>query len=294
MKKIPPILFGVLLAALISIPTTSLAQTDILTPWWINPEYRGYENLLFNEYIIAYLTGTTAKLSVPVENDYNENINVTAVQASLDWGKTYNSTECSESNPLEIEEDDIHTFTITFTVPTTTIASNLAVHDWEVIVNYEKGGEPHTDLWRNEWAPGHTYYFAVFSSDQAEAFQLYNEMDAAFGYNPYFSTAKAEALWGEAEMQNSIGQSYYRSGKFAEANTTLHIARDLVDQAFEAEDERGSKLEDAQMNYHNAAMTQAYTGLLLGLGIVFIGIGAIIYAIKKPRATRARKRNAHA
>lgn len=284
MRKMPAILLGFLLTAFISMPTISLVQAEILTPWWVDPEYRDYDNLLFNEYIVAYMTGTTAKLSVPVENDYNEDINVTAVQVWLDWGETYNSTACSEADPFEMEKDDIHTFTITFTVPATTVVSHLVIHDWEVIINYEKDGVPHTDRWRNEWAPGPTYYFAIFSADQAEAFQLYNELDAAFDYSPYFSTAKAKVLWGEARMQNSIGERYYRSGKFTDANATFHTVRDLVDQAFEAEDERGSKLEDAQMNYYNAAMTQAYAWLLFGLGIVLIGVGAIIYAVKKPKA----------
>lgn len=283
MRKIPAILFGFLLATLISMPTISLVRADILTPWWVNPEYRGDESLLFNEHIVAYVTGTTAKISVPVENDYNGDINVTAVQVWLDWGETYNSTECSEADPFEMETDEIHTFTITFRVPATTVASNLFVHDWEVIINYEEAGVPHTDRWLNDWAPGPTYYFAVFSAGQNEAFQLYNELDAAFDYSPYFSTAKAKVLWGEAVMQNSIGTRYYQSRKFTEANTTLQIARDLVDQAFEAEDERGSKLEDAMINSYNAATTQAYAWLLFGVGIVLIGIGAIIYAVKKPR-----------
>jgi len=285
MRKKPAILFGFLLATLISMSTISVVQAEILTPWWVDPEYRGYDSLLLYEYIVAYTTGKTAKLCVPVENDYGGDINVTAVQVWLDWGETYNSTECSEANPFEMEEDEVHTFTITFMVPATTVASNLVPHDWEVIIQYEQAGIPRTDSWRNEWAPGPTYYFAVFSAAQSEAFQLYNELDAAFDYSPYFSAAKARVLWGEARMQNYIGESYYRSGKFTDANTTFHIARDLVDQAFEAEDERGSKLEDAQINYYNAAMTQAYAWLLFGLGMVLIGIGAIIYAVKKPKAT---------
>jgi len=284
MRKKPAILFGFLLAALISMSTISLVQADILTPWWVNPEYRGYENLLFNEYIVAYVTGTAAKLSVPVENDYNGDINITAVQVWLDWGETYNSTECSEADPFEMEEDNVHTFTITFAVPATTVASNLVLHDWEVIIEYEEAGGPDTERWRNEWAPGPTYYFAIFSAVQAEAFQLYNELDAAFDYSPYFSAAKSRVLWGKARMQNSIGERYYQSGKFTDANTTFHTTRDLVDQAFEAEDERGSKLEDAQMNYYNAATTEAYAWLLFGLGMILIGIGAIIYAVKKPKA----------
>ncbi|MFQ5999970.1 MAG: hypothetical protein ACE5J6_04250, partial [Candidatus Bathyarchaeia archaeon] len=269
--------------------TISMVQADILTPWWVDPEYRGYDSLSLNEYIVAYVTGTTAKLCVPVENDYGGDINVTAVQVWLDWGKTYNSTECSEANPFEMEEDDVHTFTISFTVPSTTVASNYVLHDWEVIIKYERAGVPSTDRWRNEWAPGPTYYFAVFSATQAEAFQLYNELDAAFDYSPYFSTVKAKVLWGEAVMQNSIGMRYYRSGRFTDANTTFYNTRNLVDQAFEAEDERGSKLEDAQINYYNAAMTEAYAWLLFGLGMILIGIGAIIYAVKKPKITKATK-----
>jgi len=283
MRKMRALLFSFLLATLISMSTISLVQADILTPWWVDPVYMGQETIFFNEYVVAYVTGTTAKLCVPVENDYNGDINVTAVQVWLDWGETYNSTQCSEANPFEIEEDDVHTFTISFTVPATTVASNLVPHDWEVIITYEQAGVPRTDSWRNEGAPGPTYYLAVFSADQADAFELYTELSAVFEVDLEFDTAKGKVLWSEAVMQGSIGMSHYQSGKFTEANATLHTARDLVDQALEAEDERGSKLEDAMISYYNAAMTAAYAWLLFGLGIMLIGIGAIIYAIKKPK-----------
>jgi len=282
MRKKPAILFSFLLATLISMSTISTVQADILTPWWVDPEYMGHDSLLFDEYIVAYVTGTTAKLCVPVENDYGGDINVTAVQVWLDWGETYNSTECSEADPFEMEEDDVHTFTITFTVPSTTVASNLVLHEWEVFIQYDTS----TESWNPAWAPGPTYYFAIFSRPQAEAFQLYNELDAVFDYSPYFSTAKAKVLWGEAVMQSSIGMRHYQSGKFTDANTTFYTARNLVDQAFEAEDERGSKLENAQMNYYNAAMTEAYAWLLFGLGMILIGIGAIIYATRKPKTVK--------
>jgi len=282
MRKKLGILFGFLLATLISMSTINMVQAGIETPWWVDPNYKGYDYLVFDEYIVAYVTGRTAKLCVPVTNDYGGDVNVTAVQVWLDWGETYNSTECNATDPFEIKEDDVHTFTISFTVPSTTVASNLVLHYWRVNIEYDTS----TEYWYPEWAPGPTYYFAVFSADQAEAFQLYNELDAAFDYSPYFSTAKARVLWGEARMQNSIAERYYQSGKFDEANATFHAARDLVDQAFEAENERGSKLEDAQMNYYNAAMTQAYAWLLFGVGMVLIGIGAILYA-RKPKVPEA-------
>jgi len=272
MRKMPVILFGFLIVALISMSTISLVQADIETPWWVDPEFRGYDSLLFHDYIVAYRTGGTAQLCVPFSNNYGMDINVTSVRVWFDWGETYNSTECNATNPFEIKEDGAHTFTITFTVPSTTIASNMVLHRYRITVEFDGG----SDWWNGD-------DFAVFSTDQADAFQLYNELDAIFDYSPYLDTAKAKVLWSNAIAENSLGVRYYQTGNFNDANATFHTARDLVDQAFEAEDERGSKLEDAMMNYYNAAMIQAYAWLLFGLGMVLIGIGAIVYAARKPK-----------
>lgn len=276
MRKKPAILFGFLIVTLISMSTISSVQAGINTPWWVDPEYRGYDSLMFYTNIVGYVTGTTARLRVPFSNNYGSDRNVTEVSVWFDWGETYNSTECSSTNPVEIKNGGAHTFTITFTVPSTTIASNLVRHSYMITVNYTTSTTTRTNS-----------DFVVFSSDQADALKAYNELAAIFSYSPSFSTAKAKVLWSNARAQNSLGALHYRGGKFSEANATFQTTRNIVDQAFEDEDERASKLEDAQMNYYNAATIQAYAWLLFGLGMVLIGIGAIIYAFKKPAVPKA-------
>jgi len=298
MRKKLAVLFSLVLATLISMLMVSPAQAHIERFYWVPPYvFKGYDNYFYHDDIVGYETGTTASLKIPVYNDYHVGpdyrpINVSAVKVEFDWGINYTSAEVSETSPVQIAPFERHTFTISFTVPLTTVASNAIAHTYTIHVehvNATTGPKNIVDTWSRDWDHyDPAYKFAVFSADQADALELYTELSAVFEIDLEFDTAKGKVLWSEAVMHGSIGMSHYRSGKFTEANATLHTASDLVDQAFEAEDERGSKLEDAMINYYNAAVTEAYAWLLFGLGMILIGIGAIIYAAKytakKPKA----------
>ena len=292
MRKKPAVLFSLILTTLISMLMISPAQAHIESFYWLPPYvFRGNDNYFYYDYIVGYETGTTASLKVPVYNHWGVPINVSAVKVEFDWGINYTSAEASEASPVQILRFERHTFTISFTVPSTTVATNTIPHEYTIYVehvNATTGPKRIVDTWSRDWDDFYPdYKFAVFSADQADALELFTELSAVFAAKLEFDTAKGKVLWGEAVMHGSIGMSHYQSGKFVEANATLNTARDLVDQAFEAEDERGSKLEDAMINYYNSAMTEAYAWLLFGLGMILIGIGAIIYAVKKPKAAKA-------
>lgn len=284
MRKKPAILFGFLVVTLISMSTISSVQAPYISGhYWIDPEYMGYDDLKFHDWIVAYVAGTTAKLRVPFYNSYSTDITVTSVEVWFDWGDTY-TTSGASIDPYETE-----IFEITFTVPPTTTASNLFMHSYRITVEYEH------DTWTDSDTE-YGYNFVVFSADQADAFPLWIELNALLPL--YFSTANASVLEDKAEAELSAGEVDYMYGDFAGAKESFQAGLDLIDQAFEAEEEKGPDLEEAMIQggtqggmaakkEADAAMTQAYAWMLFGLGMILIGIGAIVYAAKKPKVATA-------
>src|SRR3989304_4042894 len=107
MRKISIIMSAFLLVTLISMPIIGTAQAAIQQFTWLPPyEYRGYDSTFYQTYIVAYKTGATASLQIPVYSDtyvghpYHSYrpTNVSAVKIGFDWGTNYTSTEVSMDN----------------------------------------------------------------------------------------------------------------------------------------------------------------------------------------------------
>ena len=290
MRKKLAVLFSLILATLISMLMISPVQADIERFYWLPPFIKKEWDGNYGAYVVVYRHGSTARLKVGVKNHlYSNGLNVSKVIISFDWDQ--NKTLDLSANINQVGFDETEYFTVSFTADATEAVTSEWAHTYTIYVEHVNATTGPTGIvgtWSRLWTyMSPAYKFVVFPADQADALELYTELSAVFAVAPEFDTAKGKALWSEAASQRSLGMSYYESGRFAEANATLHTASDLVDQAFEAEDERGSKLENAMINYYNAAVTESYAWLLFGLGIVLIGIGAIIYAVKKPKAAKA-------
>jgi len=279
MRKMLVILFGFLVATLISMSTISPAQAAVEEFSWQPPyAYRGYESQFYSTYIVGYEDGATVNLKVLVQSDSSPNINVTSLSLVFDNG--FNVTSDLQTSPVKIDYNQYHSFDVSFTADVTKL-SNLRVHAYTIYVNYNDTGGPDTYYAYSSW----DYPFVVFSASQVDAIELKREYDATSTSWYNFETAEAKSLARQASVEGSLAYNYLYQWDFANAKTHFQNALDLYNQTFEAEHERGSKLEDAQMNYYNAAVTQAYAWLLTGVGVILIGIGAIIYAVKKPKAT---------
>lgn len=66
---------------------------------------------------------------------------------------------------------------------------------------------------------------------------------------------------------------YYSSGKFADAKTAFQTGLDKADEALSTEGSMGKAPQ----------MAQALGWAFLGLGVLLLGAGAIIYGLKKPK-----------
>jgi hypothetical protein len=102
---------------------------------WVEPTYYGYDPF-FGAVVVAYRSGSFAKINITVFNDASLPINISAVKLGFDWGINYSSTEVSSQNPYTLMQYEDHTFQVHFTVPSTDIASTTVLHVFTIWVEY--------------------------------------------------------------------------------------------------------------------------------------------------------------
>lgn len=281
MRRISIATSTLLMATLVSTLMVSLvqAQGSITSRDWIGCSYRG-SDMYYDASVYAYEEGSTAILKVTVYNHYGTSISVSAVKVGFDWSINYSLTL---EPVVEMQSGETRIFTVTFIVPSTTVASNLFLHGYTIYVEHTLG------------TMEELYYtppdFAVYSSVQAEAQELYQIVSATPSY--YFSSVQARLLMNKATNETNTGGILYSRGDFDGAKEHYQTALNLINQAFSAEEDRGVRLEDAQIkqvesmaNFFNGISTFS---LVFGVATVLFGIGYIIKslgALRKPKAPR--------
>jgi len=187
--------------------------------------------------ILVYEEGSNAKLLVQVRNHYLYDLNVSAVKVFMDWNLNYSSDECSEDTPLVMKSGEYRDFTITFTVPSTSVATNFLRHDYIIYVdevNATTGPKEVTNFhyWSIDWDD-----IIVCSTIQKEAMVLYDEISMVFSYYDYFSFSSvvARSLWYNGSIHYQMGLDSHESGNFDSAKTRYETALDLLNQAIDTE-----------------------------------------------------------
>jgi hypothetical protein len=315
MKRNQAILISVLLAVSASLCFSGTVQAYVPSPPnWVGALTKSsYDYFYASTVAEGYTTGSSAVLAVSVTNYYSARpANVSAVIVGFDWGINYTATEASMTTPFQILYSQTHTFQITFTVPDTTVATNLALHTWTIYVELANStAAPNKKIYSAAEASGSG--FAVYSADQGDSLNMANQ------WGPYsslsFSTANASALYYKAKVEQSLAFNYYRGGSFTDSKTHYTNALNLVNQAITAEVNRLYSTEDltnanakttadAAMTTANAAMvranaslteadaaktsadaalTNAYGWMAIGIGWILIGIGVIVYGLRRPK-----------
>jgi hypothetical protein len=302
MRKIPLIVCGFLLATLISVSMISPAQASIEQFTWLPPYvYRGYDNLFYQTDIVGYKTGTTAQLSVPVYNDWwgYKPVNVSAVKVEFDWNINYTSAEASLANPIQIPPYQRRAFTISFTVPSTTVASNLLAHTYKIYVehvNATTGPKKIVDTWTAQWSNWYPKYkLAVYSSDQADAYDSRQMLEAYYyDYYPTYTFAETRELMVQSRFEQRLGELRYTAGNFTGAKTHYQKALELRKEAISTDVNKMSTVEDTLMSlanslrdiadsYRNVMWMQGITFLLASLGFLLLCLGCVTYLIRKSK-----------
>ncbi len=301
MKKSALILFSISLCALISMLTISPVRADIERFTWLPPYMQKDDG------VVVFKDGSAVNLIVPVNNDgYPNGMNVSKVVINFDWGqnKTLNLLDDIE----QIEWQETKLFTVSFTASATEAVSSDWAHEYMIYVehvNATTGPVEIVDTWSRSWESfWPSYRFVVFPADQANAHDLSEEYEAYANAYPAwdFGNTNASQLVGQASIKASLGDMYYSRGDYALAETQYETALELYTKALAAEMEWQTRVEeaeleialteaeanmaiaDAMLKQADAAVNQSYAWILFGLGFVFIGIAAIVYAFRKPKA----------
>jgi len=290
MKTIRMAIIATALLAIISIAPATIprAHADLGTEMWLNQAYAGTDPF-FSTTVNAYTPGSTATLNIPVSyaNPYGgAYIDVTGANLRMDWNGNYTNTgSVSSTNPLRIYQNSQGTIVLTFQVPDTNTASNYRTHSvTSFTVNYTTPASAGTKQFI-----GFVFStFAVYSADQASGMSIAQQLGllnpgfigvptlcGAFGTQS-FKTEQGNALCQQALQQGNLGLAQYKSGNFANANTSFKSAQTYWNQALQAES------SDAGTQ-SVATMTSGWGTLLLGIGGVLAGVGATVYAFKRPR-----------
>jgi hypothetical protein len=258
---------------------------------WIGAITRNNYDDFYGTSITAYAEGASAGLVVNVYNDYGyygTPINVSAVKVGFDWGVNYTSSGCSIDNPFSVSAHQSQVFTINFTVPSASIASNLIVHSYTVYVehvNSTAGNKRIVDTW-TQGGSG----FVVFSADQADAYNYKKQVETYPSYtSSYYSipiiTAKGRELMLKSNVARSMGSDAYMRGDFSKAKQYYKDSLDSIQQAWSNETEKWSTFEnsiaDLLRGGGNLLTFQGYAWLLFGIGFLFISIGALVYLLRK-------------
>ncbi|MEM3695200.1 MAG: hypothetical protein QXJ11_04500 [Candidatus Bathyarchaeia archaeon] len=290
-------------------------------PTWIKPVWKNKTGLSADPFLgdvsVAYIENTTWTLNIWVKNTERNatghpvDITVKNIAVWFDWNKFYNTT----INVL-IKFNDEYLFTVSNTTESTTIASNFFTHRYRIYIEFEyttvSGGVPATI--KGSW----TYdgdRFAVLTQAQ------FNASQASWEYSFLKNTvstyvasyAESYSLYVQAETEANTALYYYTQGEFNASLQHYQTAINLIKQAWtvyvgiKAEYDENKLNKDkaeanklqAEANALNANATarlieanalaqamviNAVALAIFGLGFMFFGIAAIVYAWRKPKA----------
>jgi hypothetical protein len=272
---------------LFSAVTLPSAHASITNYNWIGTMARNSYDNFYGASVTGYEEDTTASLVVNVYNDYRGfQVNVSKVTVGFDWGVNYTSSDCNSTNPYTIQPYESHVFTVTFTVPSVLMASNFVTHSYVIYVEHVNSTtEP------NEFVSAWTRSdddFAVFSSDQADACNFRDQVNAypTTSINGFpILTAKARELIVQAGVAETLASNYYLQGDFTNAENYYGDALNDLQQAFSNDTDVMSSIENSLAGLldsgGNLLMFQGYAWLLIAIGFLLMGIGVLVYLVRK-------------
>jgi hypothetical protein len=244
---------------------------------WIGAAYEGTDAFLGSS-VIAFKTGSTAKLVVQVYNDFRVGapynavrpVNVSAVKVWFDWNQNYTSTECSQDYPFVVQPNMYHSFTITFNVTGTDVASNLVTHNYKIYVEHVQsilaGAKAVVGTWTTSGSN-----FAVYSTEQAYSMQVVQKYSISTPQFSLFGPSTARGFWTASQLEMVEGARLYATGDFTNAKTHYQNADSLSQQAIQSEENQGLTLNNFQ----------SYGFLLMGIGLTLFGVGALVFGVRR-------------
>lgn len=272
------------LVTLVLLSSVSTANASISSYNWIAPLVKNESDSFYGTTVTGYETGSTAALVVNVNNHLLVDMNISTVGVRFDWGESYNSTEVNMTNVFPIKSGESHVFMVTFTVPSTTKASNLVTHNYEIYVEDVNATTGPKKLLNNN-SPWSGSNFVVFSGTQANAKELEQELDKYYWWGAPFLTAEAKELYMLADGAKTQGTDAYKRGDFSGAVSHYQDALDNIESAWSNETDTISGFETALKDLIDSGQSVlnmvGWGYALFGIGFLLMGIGVLVYLVRK-------------
>ena len=251
---------------------------------WRGATYTGNDPF-YNATVYAYGENTTAILSITIKADTAQ-LNVSNVRVVFDWENgIYNGTHgdraISAENLLIIPPQVSRIVGISFTVPPTSIASNMYLHSYTIIVEHLNSTSPPTQML--EPITKFASDFAVYSEDQADARDLYVRVQTVKTPTAKFNSSRAKIFVYKAENETSTGDMYYTQGDFGGAESHYNAALDLYSSAYVAEETFSVTSEDLQIKLIEAQIRNVESSASMvfssGIALTLFGVTAVLFGI---------------
>jgi len=235
-----------------------------------------------------------------------------------------NKTLDLSANPYQLPHDQTGIFTVSFTAVGTEFYSGIQfdynlIIEW---VNATTGPKKVVGYWEYpRWWTGMPA-FEVYPVARVAAEDSVAKYDSYYNYywSYYWQSILARQKSTQAVIEKGLGDTYYDRGDYASALTKYNLANTLWEEALAAEKDWRTKGENAELNVTlteaaaymrqadaalveanaalitanatklqaEAAMTNAYGWYFIGLGFAIgwslMGIGVIIYALRRPKS----------
>jgi hypothetical protein len=281
------IICAVILASAANMPN---AHASIASYNWIGAIARNSPDAFYGVLITAYGENTTANLVVNVYNDrhFPDQINVSAVKVGFDWGQNYTSVECNITNPFVMPYGQSHVFSVTFTVPSVLLANNFVTHGYTIYVEQANSTSGNVQIISPTWTESGDG-FAVFSSDQADAYNFKKQIAAyptTTSINGFpILTAQARELIVQSNVAKTLADNDYMQGDFSGAKKYYGDSLNDIQGAFSNDTQQWSTIENALTNLIQGGagllMFQGYAWLFFGIGFLLMSIGVLVYLTRK-------------
>jgi hypothetical protein len=262
------------------------ANASITYRNWIAPLLKNdYDRYYATTVEAGYVAGSTATLILTVYNGLPAKMNVSAVKVWFDWGQNYSSTEVNITQKYAIDSGLSHVFSVVFTVPDISIATNLALHNYRIYVedvNATNGQLNTNSVWNDN-------NFAVLSAEQATAINTETELDKYDTSASMFITAQGRQLRMLADGTWTEAGNQYEKGDFTTAANTYQDALALMQNAWGNETQVWNDFQNGFEGIVTgipSMLTMIGIGYaVFGLGFFFMGIGVIVWAARKPKTS---------
>lgn len=258
------------LGAILSASVAPPARAWISYTQWLGK--RVYYDPIWGYGYTVFPEGTEASLLVNIYNDWGGyQLNISAVKILFDWNINYTCAETSVASPVLMDPWSYRTFTVSFTVPEVSTASNLIPHSYYIYVEgVNSTTDPKGIMLHYSTSGGG---FIVYSTAQNGAMDLYARLYYPMTTYHYFDSDEAYVLYQNATEEYNSGVMAYQTYDFGTAENHFANALSLYYQALATETSYESFWEsiDQQQAQADLAQSQAQAQYYLAQAAYYNG-----------------------